>query len=70
MKFGAGAKRFRFESFCAGAENSAPAPNFIKGGGGGGCDVKGCMIKTGVGHFTLDNTDKIWEINLFYARSK
>ena len=26
----------------------ASAPNFIKGGGG--ADVKGCMLNTGVGH--------------------
>ena len=42
VKFGAGAK------FCFfGIKSLAPAQNFIKGGGG---DVKGCMLNTGVGH--------------------
>ena len=52
MKFGAGAKLLmlriwrRRQTFDA--QDLAPAPNFINGGGGG--DVKGCMINAEVGH--------------------
>ena len=39
---------FLFTKFSAGAKSYTPALNFIIGGGGG--DVKGCMLNTGVGH--------------------